>query len=144
MKEDHKKIIEDVILEFKKDPNGKMYTDNFARILEDHNLRLFISKMLIEDFEFVEKVNSQFLMLKKKGWEFTSFKDIESKELAKELKENLEMDLAKSNLEANKLNKKIAKQNTENEKKNRISTWVNIGMGIINAGLLIWQILKSE
>ena len=55
MKEDHKKIIEDVILEFKKDPNGKMYTDNFARILEDHNLRLFISKMLIEDFEFVEK-----------------------------------------------------------------------------------------
>lgn len=144
MKEDHKRIIENVILEFKKDENGKMYTDNFIRILEDQNVRLLIRNILINDLELVEKVNSQFLMLNKKGWDFTSFKEIESKELAKELKENLEIDLAKSNIESNKLNKKIAKQNTKNEKKNQISTWLNIGIGIINACLLIWQILKVK
>ena len=60
------------------------------------------------------------------------------------LKDTLEIDLAKSNLEANELNKKIAKQNAKNEKKNRITTWINIGIGIINVGLLIWQIIKSE
>ena len=76
---------------------------------------------------------------------FVKIAELEAeKDLRISKKENLEFDLAKSNLEANKLNKKIAKQNTENEKKNRISTWVNIGVGIINAGLLVWQILKSE
>lgn len=144
MKEEHKEIIENIILEFKKDSNGKMYIDNFVRIFEDNNLRVMISKLLIDDFEVVEKVNNQYLRLTKKGWEFTSFKEIESKEIAKELKESLEIDLAKSNLEANKLNRKIAKQNTENEKKNQVSTWVNIGIGIINIGLLVWQILKSK
>lgn len=64
--------------------------------------------------------------------------------LESKLKENLEIELATSNLEANKLNKKIAEQNTKNEKQNKIATWVNIGIGIINAGLLIWQILKGE
>ena len=59
-------------------------------------------------------------------------------------KEKLEKDLAISNLEANELNKKIAKQNRENEKLNKISTWINIGLGIINIALLVWQILKSE
>lgn len=76
---------------------------------------------------------------------FAKIAELENeKELKLSEKETLEIDLAKSNLEANKLNKKIAKQNTENEKKNRFSTWVNIGIGFINAGLLIWQILKSE
>lgn len=144
MKEEHKKVIENILFEFKKDSNGRMYTDNFARIIEDHNLRLLISRLIINDLGLVEKVNNQFLMLTKNGWDFTSFNDIESKELAKELKENLEVDLAKSNLEANKLNKQIAKQNVKNEKKNRITTWVNIGIGIINIGLLIWQILKAD
>jgi hypothetical protein len=62
----------------------------------------------------------------------------------KSLRDKLELDLAKSNLEANELNRKIAKQNKENEKKNRISTWINIGIGFINILLLIWQILKAE
>ena len=58
-------------------------------------------------------------------------------------KEDLELNLAKSNLEANKLNKKIAKRNEKNERKNMITTWINIGIGIINVGLLVWQILKA-
>ncbi len=58
-------------------------------------------------------------------------------------KEELEFKLAKSNLEANKLNAKIAKQNKKNEKSNKITTWINIGVGIVNIALLIWQILKN-
>ena len=81
------------------------------------------------------------------GW-LKYITDIENENLETEnrnkLKETLEINLAKSNLKANELNKKIAKQNSKNEKKNRISTWVNIGIGIINIGLLIWQIIKSE
>lgn len=65
-------------------------------------------------------------------------------ETQKNAKEELEQELALSNLEANKLNKKIAKRNEQNEKKNRIATWINIGIGIINIGLLVWQILKSK
>lgn len=58
-------------------------------------------------------------------------------------KEEIEFKLAKSNLEANKLNKRIAKRNEKNEKSNQISTWINIVIGIVNVGLLIWQILKD-
>ena len=143
MKEEHKKIIEDVILEFKKDPNGKMYTHTFARILEDHNLRLLISKILIDDLDFIEKVNIQFLLLKKKGWDFTSFKDIESKELSKEFKDKLEIELAKSNLEANKLNIEISERNLKSEKFNKRMSIFNFIFVILNFGILIWQIIKS-
>lgn len=56
----------------------------------------------------------------------------------------LEIDLAKSNLQANKLNKKIANQNEKNEKFNKYSTIINISIGVLNAGLLVWQILKNQ
>ncbi len=82
-----------------------------------------------------------------RGLNFTSFKEIEEKDLAKtkasELKEKLEIDLAKSNIEANILNREIAKQNTKNQKKNNISTWVNIAIGILNFSALLWQIIKA-
>jgi hypothetical protein len=55
----------------------------------------------------------------------------------------LELDLAKSNLAANKLNKKIAKQNEKNEKFNKKSTIVNVIIGVLNVGLIVWQILKD-
>ena len=80
------------------------------------------------------------------GWiKFLSDKENRENEIElKQLeKENLELKLAKSNLEANKLNKKIAKSNEKNERKNRITTWINIIIGIINIGLLLWQILKT-
>lgn len=57
-------------------------------------------------------------------------------------KEDLEIELAISNLEANKLNAQIAVAHAKNEKHNRFATWTNIGIGIINIGLLIWQLLK--
>ena len=80
------------------------------------------------------------------GWlEYLKIKSKADKQLENEIKERekLENDLAKSNLEANKLNKKIAKQNQKNEKFNKITTWINVAIGLINIGLLVWQILKS-
>lgn len=62
----------------------------------------------------------------------------------KRLKEHLENELTKSNLEANELNKTIAIENKLNEKKNRLATWINILIGILNIGLLLWQILKKQ
>lgn len=72
-------------------------------------------------------------------------KEVDSKSTSdfSKTKDNLEIELAKSNLEANRLNKKNAKQNEKNEKNNKIATWINVGIGIINIGLLIWQILKD-
>ncbi|UKM66596.1 hypothetical protein GSB9_03186 [Flavobacteriaceae bacterium GSB9] len=48
-----------------------------------------------------------------------------------------ELNLAESNIKANKLNEK-------NSKFNKYSTIANIIIGLLNAGLLIWQILKPE
>lgn len=59
-------------------------------------------------------------------------------------KERLELDLAKSNLEANRINAIEAKRNQRDRKHNRITTWINIAIGILNFGILIWQILKNQ
>ena len=64
--------------------------------------------------------------------------------LENDYKAKLEIELAESNLQANKLNKKIARQNQDNERKNQIATWINVGIGFVNVALLIWQILKSK
>ncbi|MFV5689525.1 hypothetical protein [Flavobacterium sp. ZT3R25] len=75
---------------------------------------------------------------------FSKIEDIEIKNEAKKIKkEKFEFALAESNLEANKLNKKAAKQNLKNERSNKITTWINIALGVINIGLLIWQIAKK-
>ncbi|MCY1314126.1 hypothetical protein D9M70_647300 [compost metagenome] len=58
-------------------------------------------------------------------------------------KEKFEFTLAESNIKANKLNKKVARQNLKNERNNLITTWINIAIGVLNLGLLMWQILKD-
>jgi hypothetical protein len=55
---------------------------------------------------------------------------------------DVEIKLAESNLEANNLNKSIAKKNEKNEKFNKWTTIANIIVGLVNVGLLVWQILK--
>lgn len=146
MKEEHEEAIERIISIFKKS-EGKVYNDYYVTLIEDYNLQLTVTKMLTEELDFIEKVDSQFYRLKIKGWEFTSFKEIEEKELAKAKsvaeKEKLEIDLAKSNIEANILNREVAEQNTKNQKRNNISTWVNIVIGILNFLALMWQIIKA-
>jgi hypothetical protein len=88
-----------------------------------------------------------FEIAKSGGWKnhLTELSEaIIKQEQQKNEKDNLEHELAISNIEANKLNKKIAKRNEKNEKNNRIATWINIGIGIINISLLLWQVLKSK
>lgn len=76
------------------------------------------------------------------------FKSIFQKELGKtkklEEKEQLEIDLTKSNLEANELNKLIAAKNHRNERKNAIGMWVNISIGVLNIVLIAIQIWLSS
>jgi len=61
-----------------------------------------------------------------------------------EQKEKLELDLAKSNLEANELNKSIAAKNDKNNKKNILGMWVNISIGALNIVLIAIQIWLSS
>ncbi len=68
--------------------------------------------------------------------------ELERKEKEEE-REKLEIDLAKSNIEANELNKSIADKNDKNERKNTIGMWVNITTGVINILLIAIQILLS-
>ncbi len=58
-------------------------------------------------------------------------------------RQQLETELAKSNIDANKLNKKIAEQNFKDKKSNKITTWTNIIIWILNLGLLVLQLLKA-
>lgn len=115
-------------------------TDLFASEMERRNL------ISIKDFLcFITEFGLN--IVENGGWNkylMETKKEEKALQEQKSIRDKLELDLANSNLEANELNKKIAKQNKENEKKNRISTWVNIGIGFINILLLIWQILKAE
>lgn len=58
-------------------------------------------------------------------------------------RQQLETELAKSSIDANKLNEKIAEQNFKDKKSNKITTWINIIIGILNLGLLVLQLLKA-
>ena len=72
---------------------------------------------------------------------FTASKKKEQAELEQEKKHKyLEFKLAESNIRANKLNVRIAKRNKR-------ETIINIILGLINIGILIWQsllIVKSS
>ncbi|MBA0885145.1 hypothetical protein [Flavobacterium undicola] len=96
--------------------------------------------IIIDYFDHNETYLIQVDITTKKFIEKGGFSKIEEKKIKKE---KFEIKLAESNLAANKLNKKIAKQNLKNEKNNKITTWINILIGIINIGLLIWQVLKA-
>ena len=58
-------------------------------------------------------------------------------------RETLENELAKSNLEANELNKSIASKNEIDKKKNRTERIINISIGVLNLILLVVQVLIS-
>jgi len=72
---------------------------------------------------------------------FTASEKREQAELEQEKKhKDLEFKLAESNIRANELNEKIAKRNKR-------ETIINIILGLINIGILIWQsllIVKSS
>jgi hypothetical protein len=117
--------IEDIFAELKNNekPVGDIRISEYnCLIIPDGRTKSFLASGGFTEMERISKVQSE--------------KDVE--------KENLELELARSNIEANKLNKKVARQNAKNEKRNQISTWINIGIGILNIVILIWQILKGK
>ena len=59
-----------------------------------------------------------------------------------ETKEQLEIELAKSNIEANKLNAKIAEQNRKDSRLNKIFWIINAVFAVINIAIAILQLMK--
>lgn len=72
--------------------------------------------------------NDYTLQFKNLGGFKKLYKDLKKQEK----REDLEFELAESNISANKLNKKIAKRNKR-------ETIINIILGLVNVGILIWQ-----
>lgn len=64
------------------------------------------------------------------------------KQFSQAQKEDLEIELAKSNIEANKLNARIANQNEKDRKRNRIFLIINAVFAIINILIAALQLLK--
>jgi hypothetical protein len=116
--------IEHIFLEIQNDSNSIVeiiMTNDASLIIPNIGTKIFLEKGGYKALEKIEKNKAE--------------NDLQ--------KENLETELAISNIKSNKLTRKIAKQNIKNEKQNQLVTRINIGIGIINIGLLIWQILKN-
>ncbi|MCC4228183.1 hypothetical protein LL279_08250 [Zunongwangia profunda] len=126
--------------------------ENSKRLKDSQRFSEILVKKGLVDLEPTKRMRCDiteygFNIAKNGGWlNYLERKAEQEKQVKKEdkEKENLEFELAKSNLEANNLNKKIAKQNEKNQKNNRIATWINVSVGVINVGLLVWQILKDK
>lgn len=99
MKQEHKEAIEKIIAEFKNDKTGKMYVNNYYRLIPDNDLRILITKTLVNELELIEQTNSNFYRLTSKGWNFTTYKEIEDKEQATKEKERIEFEKTKIDLE---------------------------------------------
>lgn len=137
MKEEHKKLIEDIIIEFKKNDYGKIYTHSFVNLIEDNNQRLLITRIIIDDLRLVEKVNNHFFMLTKKGWDFTTFKEIEAIELATIEKEKIDFERSKIDLE-------IAKKILKEYPKTKWFARIGFGLAISLAILEFIKYLKNK
>ncbi len=134
------------IEEIKKDVfNDDLHYDMVLHVVKVMNQKAsqFFKIEFGKNVDYIEK-NGLTDSLKSNGGFSKIFENEESQKNLDEERENLERELAKSNLEANKLNKKIAKRNIKNQKINRITTWINVVIGLINIGLLVWQILKDD
>ena len=80
----------------------------------------------LKDLKLVDNISNTAYRLTDKGWDFESFEKLN-------YEKRLNIDLAESNIAANKLNEK-------NSHFNKIATIVNVTVGIINLALIIWQI----
>ena len=127
------------------DIEGNKLFDNFrstrfAEQMEKRGLIEITNELsTITEFGYSVAKNGGWLRYLESKNEREIFEEKKSSERSK-----LEIQLAKSNLEANELNKRIAKRNKKNEKNNTVATWINILIGAINIGLLAWQILKQK
>jgi len=80
----------------------------------------------LKDLNLIDNIGDSAYRLTDNGWRFESFEKLM-------YEKRLNIDLAESNIEANKLNKK-------NSGFNKIATIINVIIGILNAILIVWQI----
>lgn len=85
---------------------------------------------LLNDLDLIDFIGqtNEHIRLTEKGYQFESFEKLNKES-------RLQIDLAESNIEANKVNAK-------NSKFNRIATVINVIVGIINLSIILWQIFK--
>lgn len=143
MKEEHKNLIESILSKFK-NSDGLIHSNVFVQFFnDDHKVRIAVTRMMV-DLGLIENVGNHAYRLTIKGWEFVSFEELEQKDAQEKELVKLEFELAQSNIEANKLNKEVAERNRRNEKTNSIATWINVGIGLLNLAILIWQLTKGK
>ena len=102
MTEEHKELIEFIISEFKKSEDGRLLKTNFAKLIADRSKRDLIGNFIFEELFLARVENYDNLILTIDGWEFTSFKDIEAKELALKEREKAELENLKTSTKVNK------------------------------------------
>ena len=80
MNGNNKKIIEEIIINFKKTDEGLMYRDDFIALFNnDNSLMTAIVNILLNDLKLIHSLNGNAYILTKKGWDFTTFIEIENK-----------------------------------------------------------------
>lgn len=109
------------------DHNAREY-ERLASVFKKYDCGNVNKVTPFEGGELTISRNHNTLQFKKQG----GFKRLYSELKEKKKRENIEFELAESNIRANKLNEKIAKRNKK-------ETIINIVIGLINIGLLIWQ-----
>ena len=100
------------------------------RIGEQYHSAKFVNIVeTLVDYGIIRQTKLNVYKITPNGERFESFEKLEEEN-------SLQIRLAKSNLEANEFQKKIAKRNT-------IAMWLNIAIGALNVALLAWQLLKA-
>ncbi len=94
MKKEHKEIAEKIIDELKKSKNGIISKTSMSRFSNDRLVLSSITKSLLEDFKIINEYGKHNFRINDKGWNFTSFSDLE-KELV-DVKKKSDIEFKKS------------------------------------------------
>ena len=133
MRKENQEIIENVIAEFKKNEAGKVFTENYSKLFNDRSLKHSLTEIMVNELELIKNVNDHYFLLTKKGWDFTSFKEIESENEFRKEKEKIEYEKSKIDLE---LAKKMLKEYPKTK-------WIaRIGFGIAVV-LAVLELIKN-
>jgi|TARA_R110001583_G_C5557673_1_gene400915 hypothetical protein len=123
-----KEIAENIIAEMKI-KNGSISEHSVNRFRDGLDIHIILDS-LIDDYKLLNRDGRTNFRLTKEGYEFPSFSDLERQEQQEIKHRQVEFDLAKSNIEANRLNKR-------NSNWNVAFSIINILIGVLNAILLI-------
>lgn len=136
MTDQNKNLAEKIIATMKSVDSNIIAETAVNHMVHDSNTRNSIMESLINDYNLVQKCGKFDFRLNSNGIEFKSFADLDNKKRDLKNRDDIELKLAISNIHANELNEQVAERN-------KYSTWINIFIGTINIGLLIWQIILA-